>query len=41
MLAARFRRPLPIIAGIFVATLLNHALAGALGSWITSVVPPE
>jgi putative Ca2+/H+ antiporter (TMEM165/GDT1 family) len=41
LLAARFRRPLPIIAGIFVATLLNHALAGALGTWITSVVPPD
>ena len=41
LLAARFRRPLPIIAGIFVATLLNHALAGALGSWITSVVPAD
>ena len=31
LLAARFRRPLPIIAGIFVATVLNHAMAGALG----------
>ncbi len=41
LLAARFRRPLPIIAGIFVATLLNHALAGALGTWITSIVPPD
>jgi putative Ca2+/H+ antiporter (TMEM165/GDT1 family) len=38
MLAARFRRPVPIIAGILVATLANHALAGAVGSWITSVV---
>lgn len=36
LLAARFRKPLPIIAGIFVATLLNHALAGALGSLITA-----
>ena len=40
LLAARFRRPLPIIAGIFVATLLNHAAAGALGSWLTQVVNP-
>jgi putative Ca2+/H+ antiporter (TMEM165/GDT1 family) len=39
LLAARFRRPLPIIAGIFVATLLNHALAGAVGAWITSLLP--
>jgi putative Ca2+/H+ antiporter (TMEM165/GDT1 family) len=34
MLAARFRRPGPIIAGIFVATLLNHAAAGAVGNAI-------
>lgn len=40
VLAARFRKPLPIIAGILVATLLNHALAGALGAWITSAVGP-
>src|SRR6266850_7015634 len=30
LLAARFRRPLPIVAGIFAATLFNHALAGVL-----------
>ncbi|WP_199139644.1 TMEM165/GDT1 family protein [Delftia sp. ASV31] len=36
VLAARFRRPWPIVAGIFVATLVNHALAGAVGAWITS-----
>jgi putative Ca2+/H+ antiporter (TMEM165/GDT1 family) len=35
VLAARFRRPLPIILGILLATLLNHGLAGALGQWIT------
>ena len=35
VLAARFRRPWPIVAGILVATLLNHAAAGALGAWIT------
>ena len=40
LLAARFRKPLPIIAGIFVATLLNHAAAGALGTWITGLVDP-
>ena len=40
VLAARFRRPLPIIAGILVATLLNHALAGAVGAWITSLLGP-
>lgn len=41
ILAARFRKPLPIVAGILVATLVNHGLAGALGAWITSVVRPE
>jgi putative Ca2+/H+ antiporter (TMEM165/GDT1 family) len=34
LLAARFRRPWPIVAGIFVATLANHALAAALGAWL-------
>ena len=41
ILAARFKKPLPIVAGILVATLVNHGLAGALGAWITSVVSPE
>jgi putative Ca2+/H+ antiporter (TMEM165/GDT1 family) len=41
VLAARFRRPLPIVMGILAATLLNHALAGALGSWITTTVAPD
>lgn len=41
ILAARFKKPLPIIAGILVATLLNHGLAGALGAWITATVSPE
>ena len=35
VLAARFRRPWPIVAGILAATLANHAAAGALGAWIT------
>jgi Ca2+/H+ antiporter, TMEM165/GDT1 family len=34
VLAARFRRPWPIVAGIFVATLANHAAAAALGAWL-------
>ena len=38
VLAAKFRRPVPIILGILVATLLNHAGAGAIGAWITSVL---
>jgi len=41
ILAAKFRRPLPIIVGILVATIANHGFAGALGSWITSLVGPE
>jgi putative Ca2+/H+ antiporter (TMEM165/GDT1 family) len=40
VLAARFRRPWPIVAGILVATLANHGLAGALGAWITTVLTP-
>lgn len=41
MLAARFRRPMPIICGILVATLVNHTLAGLIGAWVRAVVPPE
>lgn len=41
LLATRFRRPWPIIAGIFVATVVNHALAGALGAWVTSFLGPQ
>ena len=41
VLAARFRRPLPIILGILIATLANHALAGVVGSWITTWVAPH
>ena len=41
ILAARFKKPVPIILGILLATLLNHGLAGALGAWITSVISPE
>jgi hypothetical protein len=41
ILAARFKKPIPIIAGIFIATLVNHGLAGALGAWITQSVNPS
>ena len=41
ILAARFKRPAPIIAGILCATIVNHGLAGALGAWITSVVSAD
>jgi putative Ca2+/H+ antiporter (TMEM165/GDT1 family) len=35
VLAARFRKPWPIVFGIFAATLLNHAFAAGLGAWIS------
>lgn len=41
LLAARFKRTMPVIVGIFAATLLNHALAGLLGGWIRSAVHPD
>jgi putative Ca2+/H+ antiporter (TMEM165/GDT1 family) len=41
LLAARYHRPLPIILGILVATLANHTLAGALGTWLTRVLDPS
>jgi putative Ca2+/H+ antiporter (TMEM165/GDT1 family) len=40
ILATRFKKPIPIIAGILMATLVNHGLAGALGAWITAMVDP-
>jgi len=41
LLAARYKKPLPIIAGILVATLANHFAAGALGAWLSSLFSPE
>ena len=41
VLAARFKKPWPIVAGILAATVVNHGLAGALGAWITAVLTPE
>jgi putative Ca2+/H+ antiporter (TMEM165/GDT1 family) len=41
VLAARFRKPLPIILGILVATVLNHGMAGALGTWLMSWLGPD
>lgn len=41
ILAARFRKPWPIVAGILAATILNHALAGAVGNWVTHVLGPD
>ena len=41
VLAARFRKPWPIVLGIFVATIANHAMAGALGAWFTTLIGPQ
>ncbi|ABM35310.1 TMEM165/GDT1 family protein [Paracidovorax citrulli] len=41
VLAARFRKPWPIVLGILVATTANHALAGAVGAWVTTVIGPQ
>ena len=41
ILAVRFRKPWPIVLGILVATLANHAMAGALGAWVTTVLGPD
>ena len=41
VLAATYRRPLPIVWGILLATLLNHAVAGLLGGWMAQALGPE
>lgn len=41
LLASRFRRPWPIVAGILVATTLNHAVAGLLGDWVAGTLDPR
>ena len=41
LLAARFKKPVPIILGILAATVVNHGLAGALGAWITHSISPD
>ncbi len=41
VLAAKFRRPLPIVLAIFVATIVNHAFAAAIGAWVTSLLGPD
>jgi len=41
VLAARYRKPWPIVAGILVATLVNHGLAGAAGTWLTDLLGPQ
>lgn len=41
ILAAKFRKPWPIIWGILIATLFNHGFAGAVGAWITTILGPQ
>ncbi|MDP3843882.1 MAG: TMEM165/GDT1 family protein [Oxalobacteraceae bacterium] len=41
ILAAKYKKPVPIVLGILVATLANHGFAGALGAWITTLMVPE
>lgn len=41
LLAAKFRRPFPIMLGILIATLANHAVAGLLGQWFAELVTPN
>ena len=41
LLAAKYQRPVPIILGILVATLANHALAGAVGNWVANALGPD
>jgi putative Ca2+/H+ antiporter (TMEM165/GDT1 family) len=41
ILAARFKRPLPIVLGILAATIVNHGMAGVLGTWIASAIKPD
>ena len=41
LLAAKFRRLVPIVLGILVATLLNHAMAAAVGDWVAKALGPD
>lgn len=41
MLAARYKRALPIVLGILLATIANHAFAAALGAWLTQLIGPD
>lgn len=41
LLAAKFRRPVPIVLGIFVATIVNHAFAAAVGAWVSTALGPD
>jgi Ca2+/H+ antiporter, TMEM165/GDT1 family len=40
ILAARYRKPVPIVLGVLTATLVNHAAAGGLGTWLSQALSP-
>ncbi|KUM02517.1 TMEM165/GDT1 family protein [Chromobacterium subtsugae] len=41
LLASRFKKPIPIILGIFVSTLVNHFAAAAVGQWLMTKIGPD
>jgi putative Ca2+/H+ antiporter (TMEM165/GDT1 family) len=41
LLAAKFKRPVPIILGILAATLLNRATSGLVGTWVAAQLGPD
>ena len=41
LLAARFRKPVPILIAILLATIINHGISAVIGQWITTVLSPE
>ncbi len=41
LLAVKFRKPVPIVLGILVATLANHATAGLVGAWVARALGPD
>ena len=41
LLSTQFRRPVPVILGMLVATLANHAFAGAVGAWVAGIISPD
>ena len=41
LLSTQFRRPVPVILGMLVATLVNHAFAGAVGAWVAGIISPD
>lgn len=41
ILAAKYKKPVPIVLGILAATLANHGFAGALGAWVTTLMGPQ